>query len=109
MDKDRSGELTVACIDWRPRHKGTLCGFASIHLVEFDVTIHDVSVHRTGGVMWAALPSPLEFDSREMREAFSHAALAAVVRCPSRSRPGPDEARRCATLRLGLSSPSSIT
>lgn len=95
------GKLSIVCVDWRRLHKNTLCGFARIRIAELDLTIHDVAVHQKGDRLWAQLParpwikdgaevtdeaskvqySPLmEFDRREVRDAFSRAVVDAVVR-----------------------------
>jgi hypothetical protein len=95
-----SGKLSVVCADWRPLHRNTLRGFARIRIAELDLTIHDVAVHQKGERTWAQLPSKpwirdgqlitgddgkiqyspiLEFDRREVREAFSQRVVAAVI------------------------------
>jgi hypothetical protein len=93
------GKLNIRCVDWRPLHKNTLCGFASIRIAELDLVVHDVAVHAKGDRLWAQLParpwikdgavvtgddgkvqySPiLEFSRPEVREAFSRAVIRAV-------------------------------
>jgi hypothetical protein len=50
-------KLTVACSDWRPLRKNTLCGFARVRIVELDLVVIDVGVHRKGDRIWAQLPA----------------------------------------------------
>jgi hypothetical protein len=52
-----AGRFTVACIDFRPWPKNTLCGFASIKIAEIGLTIHDVAVHQKGSARWAQPPA----------------------------------------------------
>jgi hypothetical protein len=91
---------TVACLDFRPLRKNTPVGFAGICINEMRLIIHDVTLHEKGGARWASLPAKpqvrdgaividdggkpaywpiLEFESRETRDAFSHAVWAAVL------------------------------
>jgi hypothetical protein len=93
-------KLTLECVAWRPLRRNTLAGFAQIRIVDMRLTILDVAVHNKGESHWAALPSkpqvrdgtlvrddtakavylPLfEFDTAEVRAAFSRAAVAAVL------------------------------
>jgi hypothetical protein len=92
-------KLAVTCEGWRSLQRNTLRGFATIHIDELALTIHDVAVHAKGPTAWAALParpwvkgtevvtdangkiqySPiLEFGSKEVRDAFSAAVIRAV-------------------------------
>ena len=100
MDKGH-GKLTVTCTNWRPYHKNILCGFALVRIAELGVKIHEVAIHRKADRTWAALPArprlkgteaitddngkilyaiTLEFDRREIADAFSRAVIDAVVR-----------------------------
>ena len=84
------GKLSIVCAAWRPWHKNTLQGFASVEIV---------GVHESHGKFWAALPARpwvnglevltddagkirystiLEFSRREVRDAFSRAVVRAV-------------------------------
>jgi hypothetical protein len=93
-------KLSVTCADWRPLHRNTLRGFARVRIAELDLTIHDVAIHEKNGRAWAQMPakpwirdgqlvaddtgkvqySPiLEFNRREVREAFSQRVIAAVI------------------------------
>ena len=95
-----SGKLSVVCADWRPLRRNTLCGFARVRIAELDLTIHDVAVHQKGDRLWAQLPSKpwirdgqlvtgddgkvqyspiIEFDRRDVRDAFSQRVVAAVI------------------------------
>jgi hypothetical protein len=92
-------KMTITCDAWRPLRKNTLQGFASIIIAEVALKIHDVAIHAKGDRTWAALParpwvkgtevvtgddgkiqySPiLEFDRKEVRDAFSAAVIKAV-------------------------------
>jgi hypothetical protein len=92
---------TIRCRGFRAFAKGTLVGFAVIHIAELRLTIHDVALHRKGAARWAQLPAKpmlregrhvadeatgkpqyaliLEFEGRETRDAFSAAVWRAVV------------------------------
>ena len=91
----------IRCRGFRAHAKGTLVGFALIHIRELKLTIHDVALHRKGDARWALLPAKpmvrdgrhvadaatrkpqyvpiLEFDDRETRDAFSAAVWRAVI------------------------------
>jgi hypothetical protein len=92
---------TIRCRGFRAIAKGTLVGFAVIHIAELRLTIHDVALHRKGVTRWAQMPAKpllrdgrhvtdeatgksqyvliLEFEGRETRDAFSAAVWHAVV------------------------------
>jgi hypothetical protein len=92
---------TIRCRSFRAVAKGTLRGFATIHVVELRLAIHDVALHTKGEARWAQLPSKpvvrdgrhivdvtngkpqyvpiFEFDDRETRDAFSARVWRAVV------------------------------
>jgi hypothetical protein len=92
-------KLAITCESWKPLQRNTLRGFASIHIGDLALKIHDIAVHAKGDSAWAALParpwikgnevvtddtgkiqySPiLEFASKEVRDAFSAAVIRAV-------------------------------
>jgi hypothetical protein len=92
---------TIRCRAFFPFARGTLVGFAHIHISELRLTIHDVALHRKGAARWAQPPAKpimrdgrqvtekatgkpqyapfLEFEGRETRDAFSAAVWRAVV------------------------------
>ena len=96
-----SGKLTVHATAFRPYCRGTLRGFANIHIPEIHLCICDVAVHRSAsGASWAQLPARpvvddgelrrtelgkieyaqlLTFDDRATREAFSAAVIRALL------------------------------
>jgi hypothetical protein len=97
--QDTARKLTITATAWKPLAKNTLRGFVSVHVGELALTLHDVAVHQKDGRMWAAPAakpwlkggvaitdesgkiqySPLvEFDSPEVRNAFSAAVLRAL-------------------------------
>jgi hypothetical protein len=99
-----TGKLTITCTDFRPLRKNTLCGFAKVRINEMRLLIHDVAIHRKGDSRWAQLPAKpqitkdgktvikdgktqyatiLEFDSRDVREAFSTRVIEAVLQVDS--------------------------
>ena len=56
---------TIHCRGFRAFAKGTLVGFAVIHIAELRLTVHDVALHRTGVTRWAQLPAkPMLRDGR---------------------------------------------
>jgi|SRR5215831_16083985 len=94
---------TVTCHAFHPLYRNTLRGFAEIRINELRLTIRDVAVPEKGECRWAQLPAKpmidkdgvairdrdtgkityatsLEFDSRAVRAAFSHAVIDAVLR-----------------------------
>jgi hypothetical protein len=91
---------SIDCVNFTPRRKNTLIGFADITIRELKLTIHDVALHEKHGARWAQLPSRpwvkdgalvtdeagkfqyspvLEFEGKETRDAFSRAVWSAVL------------------------------
>ena len=93
---------TITVTAFRPFRRGTLCGFAVVHINELHLTIHDVAVHQQpGGACWTALPAKplldrdgnprrtgagkidyarmLNFDSRAVADAFGDAVIEALL------------------------------
>jgi hypothetical protein len=92
---------TIQCRGFRALAKGSLVGFAIIHIRELHLVIYDVALHRKGASRWAQLPAKpmlrdgrhvadgatgkpayvpiLEFDDRETRDAFASRVWAAVI------------------------------
>lgn len=96
-------KLSITCSDFKPLHRNTLRGFATIHIDELKLEIRDVAVHEKNGARWAQLPAkpmldqngtPLRdsttgkisyvnilwFPDRKVRDAFSAATVDAVLR-----------------------------
>ena len=94
--------LTITCTDFRPFHRNTLRGFATVHIDELKLTIHDIAVHQhDDGARWVGLPAKpvidrdgivkrtsdgkpeyaklLSFDSRAVSDAFSAAVIASLL------------------------------
>jgi hypothetical protein len=96
-----AGKLTVTCESFRPFVRNTLRGFAEITIAEMRLTIRDVAIHEKGEARWAQLPAKpqikdgalvkdptsgkiqyvnvMEFDGREVRDAFSRAVVQALL------------------------------
>lgn len=93
-------KLAIECLGFKPLLRNTLRGFATIYVRELRLVINDVAIHQKNASRWAALPARpqtrdgrlvtdeagkilyvpvLEFDSAEVRAAFSRAAIAAVL------------------------------
>jgi len=94
-------KLSLSCSEFKPFKRNTLMGFAVIKIDAMKLTIKDVAVHEKNGKRWAQLPSKpmvsrdgavlkddagkikysviMEFDGKEVRDAFSAAAVAAVI------------------------------
>jgi hypothetical protein len=93
-------KMTITCSEFRPWQRNTLVGFAAININELKLTIKDIAIHQKDGSRWAQLPakpqikdgiivkdeagkaqyiSIMEFGSREVRDAFSAATVAAVL------------------------------
>jgi hypothetical protein len=94
-------KMTLVCKNFRPFEKNTLRGFAEIHIKDIALVVKDVAVHTKNTSRWAALPAKpmlkdgallkdadgkgqyvplMEFTSREARDAFSEAVIAAVLK-----------------------------
>jgi hypothetical protein len=94
-------KLTLVCKAFRPFEKNTLRGFAEIFVEGMQLTIKDVALHTKNNARWAALPAKpmlkdgavlkdadgkvqyvpvLEFSSRDVSNAFSVAAIEAVIK-----------------------------
>jgi hypothetical protein len=93
-------KLTVECLEWKPFERNTLKGFAKIRVPAMRLAIDGVAIHQRDGRSWAQLPAKpmlsekrelareadgkiryakiLEFESKEVADAFSRAAVAAV-------------------------------
>jgi hypothetical protein len=97
-----AGKLTVTCESFRPLVRNTLRGFAEITIAEMRLTIRDIAIHEKNEARWAQLPAKpqvkdgtlvkdatgkvqyvhiMEFDGREVRDAFSRAVIQAVLEC----------------------------
>jgi hypothetical protein len=95
-----AGKLTVTCESFRPLVRNTLRGFAEITIAELRLKVRDIAIHEKGEARWAQLPSKaqikdgalvkdvtgkvqyihvMDFDSREVRDAFSRAVVQAVL------------------------------
>jgi hypothetical protein len=93
-------KLTVVCEDFRPFARNTLVGFAQVRIKDMALVVKDIALHQKNAARWAALPakpmlkdgaivkdtegkgqyvSVMEFTSREARDAFSAAVIAAVL------------------------------
>jgi hypothetical protein len=93
-------KLTVRCREFKPLVRHTLRGFATVHIAEMCLAVHDVAVHTKNGKRWAQLPAKpqirdgtlvknddgkvqyvpvMHFDTREVADAFSAAVINAVL------------------------------
>ncbi len=90
----------VVCTGWKPFERNTLQGFADLHLAAARLNIRGCAVHEKNGKRWIQLPARpqldkdrqlvrddagkiqywpvMEFDSREVADRFSEAALRAI-------------------------------
>lgn len=95
-------KLDVECLAFKPLLRNTLRGFADIRIPALRLVIHDVAVHQKNASRWAQLPAKaqlrdgalvkdqttgkiqywpvLEFDSRDVSDAFSRAVVVAVLK-----------------------------
>jgi hypothetical protein len=93
--------MKITCREFRPLRRNTLLGFAEVTIAEFDLTIKEVAIHEKNGSRWAAPPAKpqsrdgavvkdattgkvvytpiVELGSREARDRFSAAVIAAVL------------------------------
>jgi hypothetical protein len=97
-----TNKVTITCESFKPIARGTLRGFAVVVIPEWRLRLLDVAVHvHESGAKWAALPAKPQIDrtgqaikrdgkiqyspvielidSRDMREAFSHRVIEAVL------------------------------
>lgn len=96
-----TSKLTLDCVEFKPVVRNSLRGFAKVRIAEMRMTIHDVAIHAKDGGRWAQPPSKpmvgrdgvalkddhgktkystvIEFESKAVRDAFSHAVVAAVL------------------------------
>jgi hypothetical protein len=93
-------KMTLVCESFHRLNRNTLKGFAEIKVAELQLTFKDVALHQKGSSRWVALPSKpmlkgdvvlkddtgkikyvpiLQFASREVGDAFSAAAIRAVL------------------------------
>jgi hypothetical protein len=90
----------VICTAWKPFERNTLKGFADLHLRDARLKVCGCAVHEKNGKHWVQLPARpqldanrelvkdrtgkvqyakvMEFDSREVADRFSEAALRAI-------------------------------
>ncbi len=78
--------LELRCTDWRPFARNTLEGFAAFHIPAMCLTIRDCAVHRKNDRRWVQLPArPMLDDSRELvRDATGKVQYATILRFDSR-------------------------
>jgi hypothetical protein len=95
-------KLTLSCKGYTPINKNTLVGKADIHIAELRLTIRGVLLFESHDKRWASLPAPpmldkagvalrddkgkvryannaLEFDTKDIRDAFSAQVIARVL------------------------------
>jgi hypothetical protein len=92
--------MEIQCSKFKPFNRNTLRGFADIKLIDLDLAIKDVAIHEKNSSRWASLPAKpqlkegvimkdadgkgqyvniIEFTTRERRDEFSEAVIAAVL------------------------------
>jgi hypothetical protein len=82
---------TIRCRGFRAFAKGTLVGFAVIHIAELRLTVHDVALHRKGASRWAQLPAkPMLRDGRQVADE----ATGKTAVCPHPRARRPRDTRR---------------
>jgi hypothetical protein len=101
MDTAPDNKLAVSCVEWKPRTKNSLRGFASIEIPALHLRMIDIAIHvHPNGARWAALPAKpqidrdgvairrdgkiqytplLAFTDRKTADAFSHRVIEAVL------------------------------
>ena len=91
--------MKIVCKKFSPLERNTLRRFAEINITDLGMTMRDVAIHTQNGSTWASPPSKpqikdgavvtdnagkirytpiIEFGSREARDNFSAAVIAAV-------------------------------
>jgi hypothetical protein len=92
--------MKIICRKFQPLARNTLRGFAEISIVDFGMSMRDVAIHTKNGAKWAQPPAKpqvrdasvvkddagkaqyvpiIEFTSRDARDHFSEAMIAAVL------------------------------
>jgi hypothetical protein len=94
--------MKITCRDFRSFRRNTLLGFAEVTIEEFGLTIKDIAIHSKAGSRWAQPPAKpqvsrdgtlvkdpttgkiaytpiIELTSRDARDRFSAAVIAAVL------------------------------
>jgi hypothetical protein len=101
QNKYRKRPMNITCKSFRPFHRNTLRGFAEIEILDINLRVRDVALHEKNASRWAQLPAKpqinkdgivvkdaggkaqyvhiLEFDSRDRRDEFNAAVIAAVI------------------------------
>jgi hypothetical protein len=93
-------KLSIEVTGFKRFEKGTLLGFADIVIRELRLKVHEIALHEKGSARWASMPSkpwlkdgvavrgddgkiqysPLfEFETREVRDAFSREVWRALL------------------------------
>ena len=94
-------KLTIVCRDFKPLHRNSLLGFATIEIVELHMRFFDVTIHQKGESRWAQLAAKpqigkdgnvirdsagkikysavTDFRDEATRKAFSHKVCEAVA------------------------------
>ena len=95
-------KFTVKVTDFRAFRRNTLRGFATVHVDELQLTLHDIAIHQhDSGARWLGLPAKpvvdasgnikrttdgkieyvrlFTFDARAVSDAFSAAVIAALL------------------------------
>jgi DNA phosphorothioation-dependent restriction protein DptG len=94
-------KLSIEVVGFKKFQKGTLRGFCDIVIRELRLKVHEVALHQKNEARWAAMPSKpwllkdgvavrgddgkiqysqlFEFETREVRDAFSREVWRAVL------------------------------
>src|SRR5271166_5416803 len=109
-------KLTVECREFRRFKKNSLLGFCELYLPAMRLAIRGITVNRTSGKLWVGMPGKpmtdkagnplhddrgrvkylafLQFETREVSDAFRDAVLAAVLAHDPRAFDDDDAPRR---------------
>ena len=84
-------KFTVTVTDFRPFHRNTLRGFATVRVDELHLTLHEVAVHQHDiGARWVGLPAKPVVGQQRQRQAYhrrqARICAAVYIRCSRRQR-----------------------
>jgi len=74
-------KVSIACTDFRPFHRNTLRGFATVKLPDLRLTIRDIAVHQhTSGSRWAQLPAKPMIDNAGVAKRTAEGRVRSLIR-----------------------------
>lgn len=74
-------EFTIACLEFKPFRRKTLCGFATVRIAELHMVFKELPIHQKGEKRWASLPARPQLNKEGManRDAAGKIVYAALI------------------------------